>query len=391
MISATETGQDSDRPERTDNTMTVPMKRKCVQAGLPLLLLFFLGGPVRGEEAAQTNLTSPAARVSAGDARTGLRFHFSGFLSESYDNNILNYSDHDRALFDSTVVPAGRFGINHLDDYVTEIGGRLTAESGKRHNALRLRLKFDGTLFSNNSFRHYAQWGLEVRKNIKRSYLELSFSWLPKFNLRNLYWRPMASRPFGVRYAPADFGRLSYELEFGTAVTSRLDLRLVGGLGLSNYNYPFDERDNSTVTEQVKGSYDLSRRATLSASLGLAQSRAAGRDSTNAIVKDVSYNAWLAGLSARFKCDRKGKTIASTSFNYQHQSYLSNKALDVSHFERIDHDYEFTLSLSSRLTSYFQPELSYGYRSTSSNVVTSAADFGSYTAYRFGLQVTAYF
>lgn len=323
--------------------------------------------------------------------RSRSRLHLYGYMTEGFDNNILNYSDNDRALFDS--VPSNqRFGISSLNDRATTIAARLTYEYGRRKRGMwRLRLKGDATFFALNSFRRYTQWGAEVRRIIGHSYAELSFGWLPKFNLRNLYWRPMVGRPIGVRYAAADFGRLTYGLEFGTALTPRLDGRVNLDLGFSNYKFPFDERDNSTVTESARLTYEVSRRANIYGGFGLAQSRAAGRDSANALVKDISYNARLAEFGLRFKCDSRGRIIASGSIDYQHQNFRSAKPLDVSHYRRIDDDYEFNSSLSWRLSDYFQPEFSYSYRLTRSNVVSSSADFGSYSAHRIGLQVTAYF
>ena len=319
------------------------------------------------------------------------RLQVNGFMTESFDNNILNYSDNDRALFDST--PSNRrFGVSSLNDRATTIGARLTYEYGRRKRGMwRLRVKGDATFFALNSFRRYTQWGADVRRVVGHSYAELSFGWLPKFNLRNLYWRPMVGRPIGVRYAAADFGRLTYGLELGTALTPRLDGRVNLDLGSSNYKYPFDERDNSTVTESARLTYELSRRATIYGGFGLAQSRAAGRDSANALVKDISYNARLAEFGARIKCDHRGRIIASGSLDYQHQNFRSAKPLDVSHYRRIDDDYGFSSSMSWRLSSVFQPEFDYSYRVTRSNVVSSSADFGSYTAHRFGLQMTAYF
>ena len=329
--------------------------------------------------------------LNTANKKTGSRLHWFGFQTESFDNNMLNYSDEDRALFDS-LPSSQRFAISSLDDRATSIGARLTFDYGRRKTGLwRLRLKGDATFFALNSYRRYTQWGVELRRVVGRSYGELSFGWLPKFNLRNLYWRPMPGRPIGVRYAAADFSRVTFGLELGTALTSRLDGRINLQLGASNYKYPFDERDNSTVTESARLTYDLSKRATVYGGFGFAQSRAAGRDSVNALVKDVSYNARLAEVGVRFKCDRRGRVIASSSLDYQHQDFQSAKPLDLSHYQRVDDDYEFSTSLSWHASENFQPELNYSYRTSKSNVTSSAADFGSYSAHRFGLQMTAYF
>lgn len=324
-------------------------------------------------------------------ARVALRARVSGLISESYDNNILDYSESDRLLFKA--VPTNpRFGVSRLDDHITDARLRLAFESGTRRTSQwLLRLKGDATFFSSNRFRNYTQWGVEVRRTVRRVYAEFEFAWLPSYNLRNLYWRPMVGRPIGVKYAPADFGHLTYGLETGAALSRRLEARVNFGLGLSNYHFPFDERDNRTWMEMARLTYAISRRVVVSGGLGLAQSRAAGRDSTNAIVKDVSYNATLVEIGARVKCDPRGRVVATASIDYQHQAYRSAKPLDVSHYHRVDRDYDYTASLSWRVTEYLQPELNYEYRKSQSSVVPAATDFGSYTAGRVGVRITSYF
>jgi hypothetical protein len=91
------------------------------------------------------------------------------------------------------------------------------------------------------------------------------------------------------------------------------------------------------------------------------------------------------------KCDRRGRVIAAGSFDYQNQKYTSVKPSDSGHIGRIDHDYDFGLSLSWRATDRLQPELNYEYRTSSSNVIAGATEFGSFSGYRVGAQLTAYF
>lgn len=371
-------------------------------AGCLLALIVAFGCPAHSEgiagagekvQIAEGTGLQDTALISARSMsrRANSRLHWYGYMTESFDNNIINYSDADRTLFE-TEPTNQRFAISSLDDRATTVGARMTYDYGRRRSGLwRIRLRGSATFFALNSYRRYSQWGMELRRIIGRSYGEISFGWLPKFNLRNLYWRPMPDRPVGVRYAAADFSRVSFGLELGTALTSKLDGRVNLELGSSNYKYPFDERDNSTVTESARLSYDLSRRASVYGGFGLAQSRAAGKDSLNPVVKDISYNARLAEVGARYKFDRRGRIIASGSLDYQHQDFKSQKPLDLNHYQRVDDDYEFNSSLQWRVSDYFVPEFDYSYRTTKSNVTSSSADFGSYTAHRFSLQVTAYF
>ena len=324
--------------------------------------------------------------------------HLHAFVSQYYDNNILNYSDSDRTLYKETSSSGGntRFAVETLDDNVIEVGARFTYESsGRKSSMWRARLKGSADLFARNSFRNYSQWGLELRKYISRSYIEFSLSWLPYYNLRNLYWQPQFRHGDTREYMPAEFRRTNYALEVGASFSRQLDGRVSIGLSSTNYKFPFDERDNTTFTESGRLGYDVSKRITLYGGFGFAQSRAAGRDSTSQFfggVKDISYNAILAEFGARVKCDRRGRIVASGSFDYQHQHYRSRKQYgDKGHYGRIDHDRTFDLSLSWRVTNRWQPKLNYVYHSSTSNVSPGTTDFGSYTAYHVGAMLTVFF
>ncbi len=332
--------------------------------------------------------------------------HAYGFITEYYDNNILNYSDTDRTLFGTGTNPKRYDPLKNLDDYVTDLGARFTYESGGRRSEMwRVRLKGDATLFAHNRFRNYTLWGLEMRRNIRRSYVEVGVTWLPNYKLRNLYWRPMANRPLGVRYAAADFKRITYDAQLGIALSRRLDGRIDISAGTTNYKSPFDERDNSTVNESMRLTYDVSKRVTVYGGFGFVQSRADGRNlppseivrdsnyvnPVQSVPRDISYNATTAEIGGRVKCDRRGRVIAAGSLDYQHQKYTSQKPLDTGHNGRIDHDYDLNLSLSWRASDRLQPELNYEYRKSSSNVAAGVAEFGSFTGYRLGAQLTAYF
>jgi len=328
-----------------------------------------------------------------------------GFITEYYDNNILNYSDSDRATYEALTSTNQRFAIKALADYITDVGLRFTYEGGGRRSEMwRLRVKGDATLLANNDYRNYTLWGFEIRRNIHRSHVELGVTYLPKYNLRNLSWRPMPSRPLGERYTAAEFKRLTYDFEFGSALSKKMDWRMNFSLGSTDYKIPFDERDNTTLGESTRLTLDLSKRATIYGGFGFRQSRADGRNMAVELVndinyanpvqtvpKDISYNAKTAEIGWRMECDRRGRIVAASSFDYQNQKYTSQEPLDTGHFDRVDHDYDLDLSLSWRVSDVWQPELNYAYRSSSSTVVAGAGEFGSFSGYRLGMQLTAYF
>ncbi len=334
----------------------------------------------------------PGNKKRKRSARRKAETRFYGFVGRYYDNNVFDYSKDDRKLFDTATVPIPRISVESLDDYLTDFGARLTCESGgRKSSAWRARLKADATLYERNSIRNYAQWGVELRKNLSRYYCELNFTWLPHLNVRKLYWRPMPERPTGLRYKDADLNRLSYGLEIGSSLAKNCDGRINVGITSTDYNFPFNERDNESTNESIRLTADVTKRLSVFGSAGLIQCRAGGRDSLNPIVKDISYNATTMSTGVRVGLDSRSRFVAATALYYQHQKYLSTKPADDGHYQRKDNDYEVDASLSWRVSPRWQPEFNFSHRASSSSVITNAVDFSSYDATRFGVQLTAYF
>ncbi len=159
--------------------------------------------------------------------KSGLRLDANLSFSEFYDNNIFDYSDAAKFMYDTANGSSPRFPIRSLSDRVSDIGTRVDLQVGTRRSLVcRVRLRYDARVYDRNRYRSYNQFGLELRLSKRHSYLELSSRYLPKYNLRSLYWRRMAQRPSGVRYAAADYSRQTFGIEVGARISALFDARI---------------------------------------------------------------------------------------------------------------------------------------------------------------------
>lgn len=324
------------------------------------------------------------------DARPLHRVHGYMFVKGYFDDNVFSYSDADRQIFDSGTATSDKFPISSLSDYVTTLALRGDYDWGiRRHSLWKLRLMADGTVYARNSDRNSLGLGLALRRSLSHSDAELSVNYTPSYYLRNLYWRPMPERPTGVRYAPARYSRVVVKARTQTRLTRKVDGVFEAAVANRNYRFPFDERDNNTYSGAAGVELSLSRRLRGICLGKLDLSRARGANAADSSVEDVSNNAFGIELGASYRMSRK--VTASESVEYSHQTYTTDNVMDAAHFARRDHDIAATSRVRVTLENGWQPQVFFTYHDSRSNTPAGVADFGQYTRYRMGLQMTRYF
>lgn len=337
--------------------------------------------------------STSVAQVS-GRRPSTLQSKFDGYVivNEYYDDNVFDYSGNDRTLMDTSATVPGRFAIDHVGDYVTDAALRLDRlwEHGRR-SSWRLRLRYDADIYARNTFRNYHQFGVEFRHEARRTYFETGFRWLPKYYLRDLYWRPMPERPAGVNHAPANFTKYAFNLEAGTQLARHLQGRTWLAIDRHDYDFPFDERDNTSYSAGVRVDSRLTRRISGQLRFELGTSKAAGADSTSPTVVDVSYHSRAAAAELELRIDRTRNIDLTQSFRYEHQSYTTDRITDVYHYGRKDDEYEWETQLTWRPHPHWQPRLFYAYRRGTTTTSPGATDVGAFSGNRAGLQLIHYF
>lgn len=324
------------------------------------------------------------------DARPLHRVHGYMFVKGYFDDNVFSYSDADRQTFDSGTATNDKFPMSSLSDYVTTLALRGDYDWGiRRHSLWKMRVMVDGTMYARNSDRNSLGLGLALRRSLRHSEAELSVNYTPSYYLRNLYWRPMPERPTGVRYAAARYSRAILKARVQTRLTRRVDGVLETAVANRNYEFPFNERDNNTYSGAAGIEASLSRRVRGTFLGRVDLSKARGANATDPSIEDVSNNAFGVELGASYRVSRK--VSASESVEYTHQTYTTDNAMDSAHFDRRDNDVAATSRIRVTLENGWQPQVFFTYHGSRSNTPAGVADFGQYTRYRMGLQMTRYF
>lgn len=301
---------------------------------------------------------------------------------------MFNYSATDRKEFDTSGTANPRFGIKNIDDFVTDVGARLDYTIGsKRTVQWRIRGLYDANIYARNTFRNYNQLGLDLRVANKRSYLEFAGRWLPKYYLRNLYWRHLPGTPKHSRYAAADYTRLSLAAELGTRISRRLDGQFNLEIRKNDYVFPFNERDNTSLTGRARLKWRVSRKLDTYLQGTLGEVAAAGKDSSSLLISDISNRESGIETGLRVRPDRRQRITVDVSFAYTHQRYTSTKSADQSHYHRVDNEYDWDAGVSWQMHKHWQPGLFFSHRKSDSTIPQGPPDVGSFVGYRVGFEL----
>lgn len=313
-----------------------------------------------------------------------------GFISSYYDDNVFSYSDQDRQRYEAGDSAGGKYSIESLGDYVTTLAARGDYRWDiRKYSMWRARLLYDGAFYARNTERTNHRFGMSLQRLLRHSQVDLSASYTPDYYLRYLYWRPMPERPAGVRYAPAVYDRSIIEADGRTRLARAVDGVIAVGFTHRDYEFPFDERDNNAYS--LGSGVDIAIHPRLDTSLLLAVevTRARGADASSPAVEDISNNRFGFELQGTWRISRSLRFMQA--FDYGHQVYTTNNVVDIAHYDRRDDEFGSTSELGMVAVDGWQPQVFFQYRASTSTTPPGIAEFGQYTAFRYGLQVTYYF
>ncbi len=319
------------------------------------------------------------------------RFDGYAYLGLYYDDNVFNYSDSDRQTFEGRTQPLERFPIESLDDFVAVPAVRVDyLWKIRRHSDWRVRAMADAQIYTSNTIKNYSRFGLSLRRRVRDGSVALALRYTPSYYLRHLFWRQMPERPAGVRFAAAQFNK------FSLALDSRYNFSpaWVGLFGFDfayrNYDFPFDERDNSTYSIAAGARYRASRALRLKFLASVGWSRAKGPNQVPGALADISNNQY--GFQGGFTWRISGGLRLDETLVYSHQSYTTSNPLDTAHFDRRDKDIHWSNRLYWRIDRHWQPQVFYVYRNSSTSVDSPLYfDVGQYRGNRAGVQVNYFF
>jgi|GEM_PF-3199565 len=317
------------------------------------------------------------------------RLYAYAFVSSYYDDNVFDYSDADRAQFQSATVPLSRFPISNLSDVVTNVSGRLNyLWNARRRSNWRARLSYNGHFYTNNGEKTYHEFEGSLRRKKRRGLVELAVGITPDYYLRHLYWRGSLGPPPGVKYAPASMARYVVALRGRRRLSRRWAIDVRGRFARRNYAAPFDERDNSTWTIGAGPVVRVSRRVEVDGRLALGFSSAAGANSTDPAAADISNNRLTVRTGMTWRMSRRVRL--EEGVGYSHQRYTTGRVTDTYHYNRKDDEYWWHNELTLPRQGKVQPKVFFNYRRSSTTTEPGVADVGQYTGSRFGAQLTMY-
>jgi hypothetical protein len=316
-------------------------------------------------------------------------------LNENYDDNIMEYSDAEIAQFNRGVQPA-KYILSNTSDRVTSLKSRLTISPDLFSRKFRtlFRARFNRYWNRTNSFRTYTTWGVELKQYFwQKNYLSIQSLYLPKFYLRNLYYkRYRQPTRLPSRYVAEELSKRSYMVEIGRHVTSKLLLSLNYKREYSTYNDEFKERNNTANEYGIESEYRFSRWVRGSVDVSFAELWANGRD----MFDDPVYDS-LADISSRMY----GLVLSGTvnlkpiigaalevqpAVKYEYQEYRSGKPTDIFHFGRIDRYIKLSTQLRYSFFSPIEWSVQYSWEENRTNL-SDPGDAGSFQDNQIGIGV----
>jgi hypothetical protein len=286
-------------------------------------------------------------------------FSFDVALWGHHDDNILELSDQNIAIFDSGDYSPDRFLINSVGDFITSLSGRArwAGKPWARHET-RVAVAAEANWYADNPIKNYQTYALFLSQELTASrkhlsVLRLTVSHTPEYYLQQLT-DDDASFNAGRRIRESvtyrqTYYRLAYDQ---TLIEDRFDARLAVQYQRRNYNQFFPERDDrrDTVGLTLGGRPFAHNRFSIEATAGLGRLLARGNlDWTPWVDDNISYDVSLLGLNASIPWRGKRGGRVELEADREIRTYTTTNKFDTSHFERVDHRLTWNAGIVQKL------------------------------------------
>ena len=329
-------------------------------------------------------------------ATRGKRVLVGAGLSGFYDDNVIQYSSDQIALFDSGLAP-DRFSIESIGDMIWRPSASLGYESrGQDGRGFEAGVRGRGEFHAKDKTADFRSLSGQWRQFFsRRSTLEARGYHAPHFYLRQLFDDDAPAVP--TRYRRAEFSLTLGSLELRRRITRGTWAGLSYQYERRSYNPEFVERTSNTHQGLAEVSWTrLARRGRLGIHGGYRRSdaKASDGDDPPGVVPDdpdVSYHGLVAGADGRMSLNRHGNSRVRASLGYELKlrDYTSEVLTDRYHFGRNDLDHEVVAALRWARGPW-TAQAFYGYERNIAHLGAAApttTDVGSYTENRVGLSL----
>ena len=318
-------------------------------------------------------------------------------LESAYDDNILQYSNDQIALFESGTRPT-RFSIESTDDAVFQPNVSLAYENDRgRRGGRTIRARVTGTFHSRNGTADNRAMSLSWREEFGRNHaLTLSAYRLPRFYLRQLFDEDaIVPYPGLSKYRRAEFGLTIASAAWRERLTRQSRLNFTYSFERRDYNADFSERTSDTHEGGL--GFDWNNRKSgagfgLSGGYRSSNAKADDGDGVPLDDPDVSYKGVVLGAGGKVELahGRVGRLTGETDYEYRTRDYASNRPSDTSHYQRNDHLHDADVALRLALPGRWSVRAFYRYeanRASFASAAGPASDPASYTQNQVGVDV----
>ncbi len=287
------------------------------------MLFFVLEGLPEGKE---INVREGESSGAAGQWKLTLSSDI------KYDDNILQYSDTDKAALDPDLPKYS--GVSQASDFIFSPRLRLDFRFPAR---LRLSVKYKHNFYFKNPVKDYGLASLGITGKFgKGDAILLKYSYLPEFYLRNLY--------AAGDYFPARFALQIASLKYDHKLTRDFTVGIGYQWENRDYNEIFNGRD--AVTNIALIDLDYSKRIRgLGKAIVAISSNYKNSDSSSPI-EATSNTLWGGGVRGKINF-RKSPCSVIVGYRYYRKEYTTNAASDI-HFDRQDERQEVNLRVIGR-------------------------------------------
>lgn len=350
--------------------------------------------PVAGAVAAcalAVGLTVFAPPAAARGQRVDLRIG----ISSLYDDNLLQYSDEQLAVFESGLKPA-QFSIETSDDLLLGPSASLTwSNQMGRGRSRSLRLRWTGEFHKENATADFTSYSATWRESFSRDWrLTLYGYWLPRFFLRQLYDEDVIPPYPGLsKYRRAEFDLAIGSVTWRQRITGKTRAQIGYRYEHRGYNPDFEERTSSSHQGELAfEAYRLPSRGALGIYGAYRVSDAREADADSAADPDVSYHGIVAGLGWRMELARAKSWRLGADLGYElgTRGYESNLPSDKYHYNRNDISNTVDVGLRWTLRPHWGLRGFYRFDTNSAELGALAppgSETGSYTENQVGLSL----
>jgi hypothetical protein len=331
-------------------------------------------------------------------AARGQSLNLSAGVSSAYDDNFMQFSDHQLTDFDSGLHPL-RYSVQSTGDALflpeAALTWRLDDGGGRRHT---LRLRWEGDFHSRNGTADNnaasVRWTEFFAKDRR-----LTAGW---YRLNNFYVRQLRDEDLDVTLGELRYQRAQFDLSIYSAAWRQ---RLARSM-LADFAYQFEdrtyapgfiERTSGTHQGELRLDWDrLPHRADIEARFGWRDSQADATDGDEVggvrEDDDVSYHGPEGGISGRMEFRRAHgwRWGGDLGWEMESRAYDSDLPTDPYHFGRNDLLNAVEAGVRLGYRRHWTARVYYRLENNVANLGVSAppsSDSGSYRENRVGLEL----